>query len=333
MKRIHLYILAILLLAVSCVPARQFEDEKERRERCEKQYQDLLASYDNLKLQHQELTENYNSLDKAHNMIIKDTTMTNNTLRRLQEQYDKINELYQLLLEKNRELLEGNLSETERISGELRLTQERLQKKEDELKQLEQELMFQKAQLDELARNLAAKEKRVVELENILAEKERAVQELRDKVSEALFGFENNGLTIEVRNGKVYVSLDESLLFASGSWSVNAKGRDALIKLAKVLETNVDVNIVIEGHTDNVPYKGSGQVKDNWDLSVMRATAIVKIIVENSNIDPRRLTAAGRSEYSPVDNSNTPAGRSKNRRTEIILTPKLDELFEILELQ
>jgi chemotaxis protein MotB len=333
MKRNYLYIIAILMIVTSCVPARQFQDEQERRARCEKEYQDLLASYDNLKIQHQEMTEEFTSLQKAHNMVIRDTTMTNYTLRNLQDQYDKINELYQLLLDKNRELLEGNLTETERISGELRLTQERLQKKEDELKKLEQELMAQKAQLDDLAKVLAEKEKRVTELENILAEKDRAVKELRDKVATALFGFENNGLTIEIKNGKVYVSLDESLLFASGSWSVNAKGRDALVKLAKVLETNVDVNIVIEGHTDNVPYKGSGQVKDNWDLSVMRATAIVKIIVENSNINPGRLTAAGRSEYAPVDDSNTSGGRAKNRRTEIILTPKLDELFEILELQ
>jgi chemotaxis protein MotB len=174
---------------------------------------------------------------------------------------------------------------------------------------------------------------RVNELENILAEKERVVNDLRDKVATALFGFENNGLTIEIKNGKVYVSLDESLLFASGSWSVNAKGRDALIKLAKVLETNEDVNVLIEGHTDNVPFRGSGQVKDNWDLSVMRATAIVKIIVENSRVDPSRLLAAGRSEYHPVDNTNTAQGRAKNRRTEIILTPKLDELFQLLENQ
>jgi len=333
MKNIQFYILAGVFIFASCVPARQFQDEKERRERCEKQYQDLLTSYDNIKIQNQELDEKFTALKKEHTALVRDTSLTNNTLRNLQSQYDKINDLYQLLLEKNRELLAGNMMETEKISTELRLTQERLQKKEDELRLLENELNAKKAQLDEMARSLAVKEQRVFELENILAEKERAVNELRDKVAAALFGFENNGLTIEIRNGKVYVSLDESLLFASGSWSVNAKGRDAIIKLAKVLETNVDVNILIEGHTDNVPFKGSGQVKDNWDLSVMRATAIVKIVVENSNVDPKRLMAAGRSEYLPVDNSNTQTGRAKNRRTEIILTPKLDELFQLLENQ
>jgi chemotaxis protein MotB len=333
MKRIYLLFLSGLVLFASCIPARQFQDEKERRERSEKQYQELLSSYDNLKISNQELNEALVILRKEHSAIVRDTALTNNTLRSLQSQYDKINDLYQLLLDKNRELLQGNIAETQKISGELLSTQERLQKKEDELRKLESELNAQKLQLDNLAKSLSMKEQRVNELENILAEKDNAVKDLREKVSNALFGFENNGLTIEIRNGKVYVSLDESLLFASGSWSVNAKGRDALIRLAKVLETNVDVNILIEGHTDNVPFRGSGQVKDNWDLSVMRATAIVKILVENSNIDPKRLMAAGRSEYLPVDNSNSAAGRAKNRRTEIILTPKLDELFQLLENQ
>jgi chemotaxis protein MotB len=331
MKRIQFYILAGVVFFTSCVPARQFQDEKERRERCEEQFQDLQNSYNNLKITNLELEEKFTAMNKEYTALVRDTSLLRGSNRLLQEQYDKINELYQLLLEKNRELLTGNIAETEKISTELRLTQERLQLKEDELRKLELELNRKKAELDDLALILAAKEQRVIELENILAEQQRVVNELRDKVAAALFGFENNGLTIEIRDGKVYVSLDESLLFASGSWSVNAKGRDAIIKLAKVLETNVDIDILIEGHTDNVPYKGSGQVKDNWDLSVMRATAIVKIIVENSNIDPKRLMAAGRSEYLPVDNSNSTAGRAKNRRTEIILSPKLDDLYNLIQ--
>jgi len=333
MKRILIYSAVALLIVASCVPARQFQDEKDRRERCEKQYQEMLLSYEDMKTSNTELNDVMGIMKREHAALVRDTTFTNQTLRTLQSQYDKINDLYQLLLDKNRELLQGNVAETEKMSTELRLTQERLQKKEDELRILENELNAQKAQLDNLAASLVLKEQRVNELENILAEKERVVNDLRDKVATALFGFENNGLTIEIKNGKVYVSLDESLLFASGSWSVNAKGRDALIKLAKVLETNEDVNVLIEGHTDNVPFRGSGQVKDNWDLSVMRATAIVKIIVENSRVDPSRLLAAGRSEYHPVDNTNTAQGRAKNRRTEIILTPKLDELFQLLENQ
>ncbi len=146
-----------------------------------------------------------------------------------------------------------------------------------------------------------------------------------------MFGFEGKGLTITQKNGKVYVSMEENLLFASGSTIVEDKGIEALKKVAKVLEQNSEINILIEGHTDDVPMAGKGDIKDNWDLSVMRATSIVKIITKNSSVDPRRLTAAGRGEYFPVDPAKTTEARKKNRRTEIILTPKLDELFKVLE--
>ena len=143
-------------------------------------------------------------------------------------------------------------------------------------------------------------------------------------------GFENNGLTIEQKNGKVYVSLEESLLFALGKYEVDVKGVEVLKKLAVVLEQNPDINITVEGHTDDIPYRGSGDIQDNWDLSVKRATSVLKIITDNSKVDPTRLTAAGRGEYIPLDKANTKEGRQKNRRTEIILAPNLDELYEFL---
>jgi chemotaxis protein MotB len=136
---------------------------------------------------------------------------------------------------------------------------------------------------------------------------------------------------VKQKNGKVYVSMEESLLFASGKYEVTAKGADALKKLSKVLESNVDINIMVEGHTDNVPYKGTDQLLDNWDLSAKRATTVVRILLNGSGINPERITAAGRSEYAPIDKANTPEARSKNRRTEIILSPKLDELLKIIE--
>jgi len=139
------------------------------------------------------------------------------------------------------------------------------------------------------------------------------------------------GLAVEMKNGKVYVSLDEQLLFKSGSTNVDPKGVSAIKKLAEVLAVNPDINIMVEGHTDDVPYISSSTVKDNWDLSVKRATAIVRILMSNTKIDGNRIIAAGRSKYHPVINSKAPDARKKNRRTEIILTPKLDELFKILE--
>lgn len=175
------------------------------------------------------------------------------------------------------------------------------------------------------------KEKKVDELQKILDRKDSTVNALKATVTDALVGFNNNGLTVEMRNGKVYVSLDESLLFASGSTKIDSKGADAIKKLAKVLEQNTDINVMVEGHTDDVAMRGSGEIKDNWDLSVMRATSVTKLLVSSATIDPKRITASGHGEFLPLVNAKTPEARKKNRRTEIILTPKLDELFKVLE--
>jgi len=178
---------------------------------------------------------------------------------------------------------------------------------------------------------LAEKESRLNELQSILDQKDAEVKALKNKVAEALKGFEDKGLTVHEKDGKVYVSLDNELLFASGSWDIDNKGKGALNELGLVLATDPGINVAIEGHTDNVPYKGSGNIKDNWDLSVMRSTSVVKEILKNKDINPQRLTASGRSEYVPIDIDDTKEARAKNRRTEIILTPKLDELFKIIQ--
>jgi chemotaxis protein MotB len=207
-----------------------------------------------------------------------------------------------------------------------------LQKKEDLLRQLEQTLDAKKASLDEMTFELDKKNARMTELEQILETQKKIVQDLKNKVSEALLGFENNGLTVTMKNGKVYVSLDEKLLFKSASWEIDANGRNALKKLASVLEKNPDIQITIEGHTDNVPYNpAGGQLADNWDLSVKRATTVVRVLLEGSNIDPKRLTASGRSQYLPVDDNSNADARQKNRRTEIILTPDLAELYRLID--
>ena len=186
------------------------------------------------------------------------------------------------------------------------------------------------ALLAEKEARLAEKEARLSELQAILDQKDAEVKALKNKVANALKGFENMGLTIYEKNGKVYVSLDEKLLFASGSWDIDNRGKEALHELGKVLAGEANINVAIEGHTDNVPYRGSSNVKDNWDLSVMRATAVVKELLKNDKINPQRITASGRSEYLPVDPEDSREARAKNRRTEIILTPKLDELFQII---
>ncbi len=250
---------------------------------------------------------------------------------RLKADYNKMQSKVSELQNAQEDLIRGNVSETKRLLAELQAAQENLQKKEDLLRQLEQNLDIKKASLDELSHELEKRNARMAELEQILNAQKKIVQDLKAKVSEALLGFENMGLTVSVRDGKVYVSLDEKLLFKSASWEIDANGRNALRNLAAVLERNPDIQITIEGHTDNVPYNPSGgQLKDNWDLSVKRATTVVRVLLEGTKIDPKRLTAAGRSQYLPVDSRNTADARQKNRRTEIILTPDLSALYNIL---
>lgn len=196
---------------------------------------------------------------------------------------------------------------------------------------LAEELSVKEQQLNQQARQLNEQAARLSELQGILDKKDQQLDALKEKVTEALVGFRDKGLSIHTKNGKVYVSMDEKLLFPSGSWTVNPQGREALYEIANVMAKDADIHVMVEGHTDDVPLKGKGDIKDNWDLSVKRATSIVKIILENKGINPANIMAAGRGEYVPLVSNDTPENRAKNRRTEIILTPNLDELFKILE--
>lgn len=326
-------IIAILCAGVlfSCVPARKYEELKSKQTACLEENSALKAQNQDLEEKNKELLASVDKMRKEKDALENDIKVLEKSLDQMTKNYDNVNSTYQLLLDKNNELLAGNKSATEQLMKQLQKTQEELQAQEDALRALEGTLQAKQAKLEQLTIDLEAREKRVNELEAMISRQDSLVNALKNKVKEALLGFENNGLTIEQKNGKVYVSLDESLLFASGSYTVGERGVDALKKLAKVLEQNQDINILVEGHTDNVPLKGSGDIKDNWDLSVKRATSVVKIITSNSNVNPKRLTAAGRSEYLPLDTSNSAEGRKKNRRIEVILTPKLDELFELLE--
>ncbi|GAB3195819.1 hypothetical protein GCM10027293_06880 [Pontibacter aydingkolensis] len=244
-------------------------------------------------------------------------------------------EKQKLTLEQQKALLEEEKESLEQAKAELEQQkleyQQSLQQALKEGKALGENLNMSKTQIERLNADLKAREQRLAELQRILDEKERAVANLRNKVTNALLGFNDKDLTINVRNGKVYVSLAEQLLFNSGSTKVDPKGEEALRKLASVLKEQKDVNVLVEGHTDDVPVsKGTVGMSDNWDLSVLRATEITRILT-NAGVDPTRVTPSGRSKYVPLDDAKTKEARQKNRRTEIILTPKLDELFQILE--
>jgi chemotaxis protein MotB len=199
------------------------------------------------------------------------------------------------------------------------------------LSQREKDLIESERKVQQLQNDVQEREARVKELEKVLADKEKAVNDLKNNVSKALLNFKEKDLTINIKNGKVYISLSEQLLFKSGKTDVDAKGKEALKKLAEVLKSQADINIMVEGHTDDVAISGGTPgMKDNWDLSVLRATEIVRILTA-AGVDPQKVVPAGRGEFSPVAEGKTPEARQKNRRTEIILTPKLDELFKILD--
>jgi len=340
MIRFSRLVLSIILLSIyfeGCIPARQFDHMKSARMRCDSSLTELKARYETFTAREKELNVKVEELNKQVKSLTTDTMQIGIALRRLTSNYDKLNSTYDLLLNKNADLLKGKDDDNKKLMGQYQLTQEELQKKEDKLRVSLEDLEKRKTEMDILAaelkaneENLAKKEARVAELESVLAKKDSVVKALKDKVSNALSGYQDNGLNVTKKNGKVYISVDERLLFESGSISVNVKGVEAIKKLSKELENLEDINILVEGHTDNIPIK-SATIKDNWDLSVLRATSIVRIFIQSSKLDETRLTAAGRGEFFPIDKANTPEARKKNRRTEIILAPKLDELFQILE--
>lgn len=318
----HILFLGLIIVALSaCVPGRQFQELEVEAERLATQNDSLRMAQTSLTADMADLRSRVDRMDPQIQALKADTTLLGNSLRRMTTQYDKLNELNEQLMRKQGELMSGSESEKKQLLEALRGVQSDLQQQEAQLGSLEREL-------NDKSKDLQARESRVNELEELLAKKDAAVADLKSRVQAALLSFKDKGLTVDERDGRVYVSLEAKLLFASGSTSVSLEGQQALIKLAKAIESQADIGIIVEGHTDSDKIIGnSAPFKDNWDLSVMRATSVVRIMLDNSSIDPTILTAAGRSEYLPLD----PDDKAKNRRIEIILTPDLNELYQLIE--
>ena len=332
-KTVFLTLIAVVvaLSTISCVPGKKFKTLQDTSRQFMDERDDFKTQNIGLEMANRELEARIAVLEKQYGAVKEDITKAQSERDKAVEELNKISGKYNDLQNAQEDLIRGNVKETQKILSELQAAQESLQKKEDILRQLEQNLDTKKSSLDELTFELEKKNARLVELQKILDTQKRMVQDLKNKVSDALLGFENNGLTVTMKNGKVYVSLDEKLLFKTASWDIDANGRNALKKLSGVLERNPDIQVTIEGHTDNVPYNpGTGQLKDNWDLSVKRATTVIRVLLEGSKIDPKRLTAAGHSEFMPVDARNTSDARQKNRRTDVVLTPDLSELYDLI---
>ena len=295
-----------------------------------KVYKELEAKYANLKQENRSLSDENETLLSAK-------TAADNELKQIQEAYDeaiaqrnKLQADYEATKTKY-DNLQASYNALEKNSSAA--ISENSKKNRELLAQLEakeQALAAENARLEKLKKELEDRANRVTELENVIASKDAAMTALKNAISRALTDFEGKGLTVEQRNGKVYVSMENKLLFNSGSWAVGTDGRRAVQQLGNVLGDNPEIAVLIEGHTDNVPFQGTGQLSGNWDLSTKRATAIVNILRENPSINPENLTAAGRGEFAPIATNETLEGKAKNRRIEVILTPKLDELSKLL---
>ena len=307
-------------LFFACVPIKKYRELEANYNKCMEEqsvYKSKSIDYEN---QVKELNIQLDNMRNSIETLIADTARLGHEFRTLTTEYEKSQETNRLLEEKYAQTVSSGNAETAKLINELESTRIELQKKEDRLSELEEELNARARALDE-------KEKRINELEQIIASKEEAVRLLKEKITAALRGFADRGISVEEKDGRIYVRMEAQLLFASGKTDVSKEGQAALIDLAKVLETQKDIDILVEGHTDVDPMNSSSSPKDNWELSVLRATSVVKIMLANSDMDPTSITAGGRSEYIPVD----PNDKSKNRRIEIILMPNLDALYKLLE--
>lgn len=322
MKKLVLFAIGILTLT-SCVSAKLHKELQAKHKDLQEQNSELRTANDQLKSDLAAAESELNKTKKNLAALEASQSETQNSYNDLQDKYRELNKNYEFLLENNNALMASNQAENKKLIEKLNTLQKDLHAKEDSLLQEQQKLEY-------LSKELQKREARVYELESLIAEQDKKVNEVREKLKKALYNFEGKGLTVEMRDGKVYVSLENSLLFPSGSWTVNEEGKKALNQLAEVLAQNPDLNVMVEGHTDSDAFNSSTAVKDNWDLSVMRATSIVKIITGNEGVDPAKITAAGRSEYLPIATNETSEGKAKNRRTEIIITPDLDKIVKVL---
>lgn len=330
-KLISIFLVS-LFIATSCVSPRLFKDEKNRRVESEQKVDELKASNKDLTEKYNEAKAGFDKMKADYDKVMASSSVSDKKYNDLQERFDKLNSQYKSLVKDVENRIKKGDSETEALLKNVQQMQNDLQQREDKLKELEaslnetkKSLDLQKLELEQKNSTLQAKQAKIDELERMLAAKDSASMALRKKISDALTGFEGNGLTVERRNGKVYVSMDETLLFKTGSDKVNPRGINALNKLSEALATTEDVNILVEGHTDDV-----GDANYNWDLSVKRATSVVKIMLTNKKLLPTRVTAAGHGEYMPLVKGTTDEARAKNRRTEIVLEPNFDKLLNLL---
>jgi chemotaxis protein MotB len=319
MKKTLALSLLCSVLFTACVPSKKYNELLEREKSCSEELAKYKKSSTDYEVLSKDLQSKYDIAAKEVSRLRGDTNNLGNQIRLMTREQATLESQYETLENSFDKLKNLSAKETATLQTELEAKTKELQRKEDALLKLDEEHKVKQALLVE-------REKRVNELEEAIRKKDAKIQLLKARVANALRNFENQGLTVVQKNGKIYVSLEAKLLFNSGSTKVEEEGKAALVELAKVLETERDLEIVVEGHTDTDKLTSSVSPKNNWELSVLRATAVVELMLANSNMSPAQVMAAGRSEFHPVD----PNDKTKNRRIEIIISPNLNELFEII---
>lgn len=296
-----------------------------------KVYNELDDKYQNLQAENRELSEDLGALKEENSRNAQDLADLKADFEQLTAERDRLQGEYNTTKSKYDNLVESYDALEQNSSSALAENSRRNRELLGELENKEDALRREQERLEKLQRDLTSRSQRVDELEGMIAAQEAKMNSLRESLSRALVNFEGKGLTVEQRDGKVYVSMENKLLFSSGSWAVGAEGSQAVKQLGEVLAQNPDISVLIEGHTDDVPFRRNNQLYDNWDLSMKRATSIVRLLQENPGIDSENLTAAGRGEYAPIASNETAQGKASNRRIEVILTPKLDEINKLLD--
>ena len=353
-KRILLASVALLSALAffnSCVPAKRYREVVAQRDSLGREHGASLRIADSLRIGNKELAGEKERLERQVQQLVKDSLSRGETLSRTLDELANLKYSYGQLEANQKNIVAGNQRETSKMLAEMQRMQAELQRREDAVKNLESQLFQRKQKLDlvekqqaedqrtlDLLRRgidsmsiaLSEKHEALEKLQQALSRKDSASAALKDRLAHALFGFEGQGLTVHEKNGRVHISIEDKLLFKTGSYAVGEQGVAAIRQLVPILEQYPDLNIVVEGHTDDVPMKGSGPIADNWDLSAKRATTIVKLLLDGSAIPPSNISASGRAEFHPLVDEKTPEARQKNRRTEIILTPNLNEIMDLL---
>jgi chemotaxis protein MotB len=314
----------------SCVSKKQYDELEEIKEYYEAEAE-LADSLSNEFRQLANDTKETEAQLKQTTDELEQLTVTNISLNR---SYQEVLKKYNRLISQNQEVLSTSSYEKQSLEDQLSTREEMLDKKERDLRDLEFQLAEREQRLYAMEQGYSSLEgqvmlsqQKIAELESMLSIKEGAMNQLRDKINQTLLGFSDTDLTVTEQNGKVYISLSQNLLFKSGSTKIDWKGKKALKQLAEILNSDEEIDINVEGHTDS-----DGSAAKNWDLSVQRATSVVKVLV-GYGVNAERITASGRGLHFPIASNATSEGKAQNRRTEIILSPKLDELYNLLNKQ